>query len=290
MRPANLVRYKDIAGLLVAHRRLVGLASSPGGDGPTDPSPADEEAVAADAQALAADLEELGPTFVKLGQLLSTRADLLPRPYLYALARLQDDVEPFPFAEVERIVSSELGVRLSKAFASFDERPIGSASLGQVHRAQLRDGRPVVVKVQRPDLRDRIVNDMDAIEEIAGLADRHTEAGRRMGFADMVEEFRRSLLDELDYQREAANLAALRADLADHDRIVVPAPVPDYSTSRILAMDHVTGTGVAALSGIRRTELDRAALAGACSWHYHDQILGAVDGRFHADRARAPCW
>lgn len=281
MRPAHLARYKDIARLLVAHRPLVGLAGTPGGDGPAEPSPADEGAVAADARALAEDLEALGPTFVKLGQLLSTRADLLPRPYLNALARLQDDVEPFPFDEVERIVSAELGVRLSKAFASFEERPIGSASLGQVHRAQLRDGRPVVVKVQRPDLRERIVDDMEAIEEIAALADRHTEAGRRLGFADMVEEFRRSLLDELDYRREAANLESLRADLADHDLIVVPAPVPDYSTTRILTMDRVTGTGVAALSGVRRTELDGGALAEALFEAYLDQIL--LYGRFHAD-------
>lgn len=281
MRPAHLARYKDIARLLVAHRRLVGLAGTPGGEGPTDPAASDEATVAADAEALAADLEALGPTFVKLGQLLSTRADLLPRPYLDALARLQDDVEPFPFAEVERIVSAELGVRLSKGFASFDEVPLAAASLGQVHRAQLRDGRLVVVKVQRPDLRDRIVDDMDAVEEIAALADRHTEAGRRMGFGDMVDELRRSLLDELDYRREAANLVALREDLADHERIVVPAPVPDYSTERVLTMDYVAGTGVAALGGVRRTELDGPALAQALFEAYLDQIL--LHGRFHAD-------
>lgn len=281
MRAAHLARYKDIAELLVAHRRLVGLAGTPGGDGPSDPVAADAEAVEADAKALAADLEDLGPTFVKLGQLLSTRADLLPRPYLRALARLQDDVEPFAFEEVERTVSAELGVRLSKAFSSFEERPLAAASLGQVHRARLRDGREVVVKVQRPDLRSRIVDDMDAIEEIAALADRHTEAGRRMGFGDMVGELRRSLLDELDYRREAANLVALREDLADHDRIVVPAPVPDYSTSLVLTMDYVAGTGVAALSGVRRTELDGRGLAEAVFDAYLDQIL--LHGRFHAD-------
>ena len=106
---------------------------------------------------LAADLEKLGPTFVKLGQLLSTRADLLPLPYLEALARLQDKVEPFSFVEVEGIVSAELGVRLSKAFSEFEPEPIAAASLGQVHRAALRDGRPVAVKVQRPDIREQIV-------------------------------------------------------------------------------------------------------------------------------------
>src|SRR5207249_9036308 len=114
------------------------------------------------AEELATDLENLGPTFVKLGQLLSTRADLLPAPYLDALARLQDKLEPFPFEEVERIVSSELGLRLSKAFEHFDSAPIAAASLGQVHRATLRHGLPVVVKVQRPDIRQQIVEDLDA--------------------------------------------------------------------------------------------------------------------------------
>ena len=110
-----------------------------------------------EAKELAADLEKLGPTFIKLGQLLSTRADLLPVPYLEALSRLQDHIEPFPYEEVDRIVSSELGVRISKAFAEFDREPLAAASLAQVHRAYMRDGRAVVVKVQRPNIREQIV-------------------------------------------------------------------------------------------------------------------------------------
>src|SRR3954471_10379527 len=186
LKPRHLGRYKDIGMLLVKHGRS-------GMNHRTDSSELDDasDGAAADAEKLAADLEALGPTYVKLGQLLSTRADLLPAPYLAALARLQDDVKPFSYEEVEAIVTSELGVRVSKAFASFDAKPLASASLGQVHRAELRDGRPVVVKVQRPNIRMQIIDDIDAIESIAEFADAHTEAGRRFGFVDMVAEFRR---------------------------------------------------------------------------------------------------
>ena len=129
------------------------------------PSELASKEASASAEELAADLERLGPTFIKLGQLLSTRADLLPAPYLEALTRLQDQIEPFPYEEVDRIVSGELGVRISKAFADFEPVPIAAASLAQVHLAYLRDGRAVVVKVQRPNIRDQIVDDLDALNE-----------------------------------------------------------------------------------------------------------------------------
>jgi len=268
---SHLGRYKDVAVLLAKHRGAVGR----------DPEAADDAELEGDAAALAADLEEMGPTYIKLGQLLSTRGDLLPPPYLHALSRLQDDVEPLGFEEIERAVSVELGVRMSKAFASFASKPIASASLGQVHRAVLRDGRVVAVKVQRPGVREQIVDDMDAIEEIATMADEHTTMGKRMGFADMVAEYRTSLLAELDYRKEAANLRLIGANLADHDRIVVPQPIDDYSTGTVLTMDFIEGRSVRSIGPLGQMDLDGAGLATALFSAYLDQTL--VDGVFHAD-------
>jgi predicted unusual protein kinase regulating ubiquinone biosynthesis (AarF/ABC1/UbiB family) len=277
LKPHHLVRYKEI-GLLLAKHVRAGIAQQSAVAG-ADVMVPDE--AADDAKKLAGELEAMGPTFIKLGQVLSTRSDLLPPVYLDALRRLQDDVEPFSFADVERIVTTELGVRLSKAFARFDDKPLAAASLGQVHRAELRDGRPVAVKVQRPDIRARIVDDMDAIESIAEFADAHTEAGRRFGFSDMVGEFRQSLMAELDYRQEANNLQVLGRNLARHTRIVVPQPVPDYSTGVVLTMEYVAGRNVGSLGPLARLEIDGRPLAEDLFSAYLDQIL--VDGFFHAD-------
>ena len=281
LRPTHLKRYKDIAVLLVKYgsgdlARRLDLE----GDLPAAAEGAERPATAR-AEELAGDLERLGPTFVKVGQLLSTRADLLPVAYLEALARLQDDVEPFSFAEVERIVSEELEVRISKAFADFEATPLAAASLGQVHRATLRDGRTVAVKVQRPGIREQIVEDLESFAEIAGVLDRHSEAGKLYQFERMVEEFRKSLLRELDYRQEAQNLLALRENLSEFPRIVVPGPVEDYTTSRVLTMEFVFGQKITALSPLSRMEFDGAALADELHSAYLKQIL--IDGFFHAD-------
>lgn len=282
LKPEHLKRYKDIARLFMKYGRadLAKLVSSD----PTLP-PDDTETpltgVSGDPENLALDLEALGPTFIKLGQLLSTRSDLLPQPYLDALTRLQDKVEPFSFAIVEEIVSSELGVRISKAFQSFDSEPLAAASLGQVHRAVMRDGREVAVKVQRPNIRQIILEDLEAFQEMAVMLDRHTEIGRRLSFQGLVEEFRRTLLRELDYRRESLNLVTLGSNLKEYQRLIVPQPIDDYSTSRVLTMEYVAGTKITDLSPLARIDVDGQALAEELSRAYLDQIL--VDGFFHAD-------
>src|ERR1041385_478924 len=197
LKPERLKRYKDVVALLVKYGRsdLVEHASTSLLHG----KPASAALTAQPkAEELADDLEKLGPTFIKLGQLLSTRGDLLPPPYLEALERLQDSVEPFSYEEVERIVSSELGARISKLFLDFDTQPTAAASLAQVHRATMRDGRAVVVKVQRPDVREVIVEDLEALEKVAEFIDGHTEIGKRYEFTNMLVDLRPSLLQELD--------------------------------------------------------------------------------------------
>ncbi len=273
LKPHHLGRYKDLGALLLAHGRGAWKANR-GVD-------FDEDAAREDAERLACALEEMGPTFVKLGQLLSTRVDLLPPAYTDALARLQDDVEPFSFADVERIVTDELGVRISKAFGYLDHEPLAAASLGQVHRGELRDGRPVAVKVQRPGVRQQVVADMEVIEELASFVDEHTRAGRRYGFAGMAEQFRRSLMAELDYRREASNLRTLADDLAGYDRIVVPRPIDDFTTSVVLTMEYVAGRNVGSLGPLAQLEIDGDALAEQLFRAYLDQVL--VHGFFHAD-------
>jgi predicted unusual protein kinase regulating ubiquinone biosynthesis (AarF/ABC1/UbiB family) len=240
-----------------------------------------ESGAAAPAEDLAKDLEKLGPTFIKLGQLLSTRADLLPGPYLDALSRLQDHIEPFPYEEVERIVSGELGVRMSKAFADFDPVPLAAASLSQVHRAWMRDGRAVVVKVQRPDIRELIVGDLDALGEIAHFLDEHTELGKRYEFDNMLINLRKSLLRELDFTIEANNLRSIGQSLVEFEQLVIPEPIDDYTTTRVLTMDYVAGKKITALNPLRLLEIDGALLADELFSAYLKQFL--VDGMFHAD-------
>ena len=278
LKPEHLKRYADIARLLMAHGRS-DLVKAVDEDLPDDQ--ATNATVTGDPEKLARDLEALGPTFIKLGQLLTSRSDLLPGPYLEALARLQDRVEPFPFEQVEEIVASELGVRISKAFLDFESQPLAAASLGQVHRARLRDGRPVAVKVQRPEIRKVILEDLDAFAQIAAMADKHTEIGRRLAFQPMLEEFRKTLLRELDYRREAVNLVTLADNLKGYPRLVIPRPVDDYTTSRVLTMDFVKGTKITDLSPLARIDLDNRQLAEDLCKAYLDQIL--VDGFFHAD-------
>ena len=282
-RPQRIGRYADLVRLLVKYGRS-DLVQQAG----LDPALADEpgsvaafDAARAEGDDLAAELERLGPTFIKLGQLLSTRTDLLPPAYVESLSRLQDELESFPVEIARETIEEELGVRISRAFDEFDDNPIAAASLGQVHRATLRGGRPVVVKVQRPGIRRLVLDDLDVLENVAERLEAHTERGRLLAVTDLLGQFRRSLLDELDYRKEAANLVRLGDIVAGQPALVVPAPYDDFTTSRVLTMDRVEGKKVTELSGLARLDVDGDLLARELFRAYLDQIL--VHGFLHAD-------
>jgi ubiquinone biosynthesis protein len=279
LRPSHLKRYHTLVRLLAKYGLSDLVKNAPLID---DPLPQQTPSlIPARAAELARDLELLGPAFIKLGQLLSTRADFIAPVYADALSRLQNQVEPFPYEQVEAIVSVELGVRLSKAFADFDPTPIAAASLGQVHRAMLRSGQVVAVKVQRPGVRESIAEDLEVFAEVAGFLDAHTELGRRYEFSKIVEQLRISLIHELDYRQEAENLKLMRKQLEEFPLIVIPAPIDHYTSGRVLTMEHINGQKVTSLSGLAQMEIDGPALAEEVFRAYLHQILNV--GLFHAD-------
>ena len=282
LRALHFHRYKQIARLLWKYGRsdLVRQLDDPPFGGELDETLARQDG-SASPEEFAADLESMGPTFVKLGQVLSSRPDLLPQPYLDALARLQDSVKPFSWPEVQAIVEDELGVRISKAFSRFEEKPLAAASLGQVHKAALRDGREVVVKVQRPGIVKQIAEDFQVLEQIADFLQEHTEVGRKHRFVDVLREFRITVQQELDYELEAQNLIVVGENLEEFPLIVVPQPVPDYCTRRVLTMDYVRGRKITSLSPIARLDIDGSQLAEELFRAYLKQVL--IDGIFHAD-------
>ena len=279
--PENLKRYKDIGLLLFKYgnsdlvkyagidQAMLTEATTPSTESP------------AKATELATDLEKMGPAFVKLGQLLSTRPDFLPPLYIDALSRLQDNCEPFAFAEVEKTIVNELGVRLSKAFSQFNQVPVAAASLGQIHHAVMRDGREVAVKVRRPGIRESIIQDLQILGDIADFYDAHTEAGQRYEYGLMLEEFSKSILAELDYRKEAHNLETMKANLQAFELIVVPAPINDFSSSKVLTMEFIHGKKITNVTSLELLEIDGEALAEEAFEAYLQQIL--VDGFFHAD-------
>lgn len=281
LKPQHLKRYRQIASMLLRY----GLSEVMRGSGLEEllgdeigkltqkahPKPAE----------LAAELEEMGPTFVKLGQVLSTRGDLLPAEYLGALQSLQDRVGPVPFAEIEQVILEEFGQGAAHVFNTFEPAPLAAASLGQVHVATLPDGRKVAVKVQRPGIRARLAEDLDVLDEIASMMESVTDFAVRYRFRSIVADFRRTLMRELDYRTEAENLRTLGANLADFESILVPRPVDELTTSRVLTMDFVAGKKVTAITEDDRKAIDGNNLANELQKAYMKQVC--IDGFFHAD-------
>ena len=226
-------------------------------------------------------LVELGPAYIKLGQVLSTRPDLLPESYVRELEKLQDDVDTIPTVDVVRIIEEELHARISKLFAVFDDEPLGTASLGQVHAAELRDGRPVVVKVQRPNIRNPLAEDIAFFHELASFLSNHTKAGERVDMVGIVQQLERALADELDYRIEARNAAIFRRTLAEFPRILVPRVIEGYTTERVLTTERIRGSKLDSISPLTRIEHDFGPVADELTRAYLKQIT--IDGHFHAD-------
>lgn len=260
---------------LVAHAQATDLLT---GDFSSDAPTSDE---IARATALTQDLERLGPTFIKLGQLLSTRADLLPPAYLDALERLQDNVAPFPFSVVEATIVRELGRPLREAYAEFSPEPVAAASLGQVHRATLPSGQAVAVKVLRPKIREIVRDDLAALQRLVGFAQRYSETAYRFDLQAIIDEFRRVIGRELDYRAEAVYLERLGANLRGFPELVIPRPIATHSTSRVLTMEWIEGRKVTELSLEERRAIGGDVLAQTLFRAYLQQIL--VDGFYHAD-------
>ena len=226
-------------------------------------------------------LEHLGPIFVKFGQMLSTRRDLLPPDVADELAKLQDNVPPFPSDESARLVEKALGQPLSAVFKQFDTDPIASASIAQVHFAVLHNGREVAVKVLRPGMLNVIDDDLALMRTLAGWVERFWSDGKRLKPREVVAEFDKYLHDELDLVREAANAAQLRRNMDGLDLVLVPEMVWDYCTPTVMVMERMKGVPISQMSRLRAAGVDIKKLARDGVTIFFTQVFR--DGFFHAD-------
>ncbi len=226
-------------------------------------------------------LEELGPIFVKFGQLLSTRRDLVPLDIADELARLQDRVPPFPSALAVAEIERSLGCSIAETFRTFDETPVASASIAQVHLATLHDGREVAVKVLRPGVEGEIAEDVALLRTAAAAAERLSPEARRLKPREVVAEFERHLEEELDLLREAANASQLRRNFTGSELLRVPEVHWELCNTRVMVMERMTGIPISQLDRIRETGIDVKALARAGVEIFFTQVFR--DGFFHAD-------
>ncbi|WP_347491439.1 AarF/UbiB family protein [Desulfoscipio sp. XC116] len=277
-------RYREIANVLVKHGfgfllNSLGLAEfSPPRRLSAEEKNAPEETIAIRMRMV---LEELGPTFIKLGQLLSTRSDIFTAAYIKELEKLQDKVPPVPFADISELLELELGQTQSQIFSHFNPMPLAAASIGQVHEARLINGRRVAVKVQRPGIRANVEVDMEILYDLAGLAERHTVWGKIYKFTEMVEEFEHILQEELDFMLEARHAETLARNFAGEQYIVIPAIYWDYTTKRVLTMEFINGIKITDNSKLAAAGYDMTEIARRLVETMLKQIL--MDGFFHAD-------
>ena len=226
-------------------------------------------------------LDELGPTFVKFGQLLSTRPDIVPPDVVAELRGLQDDVRPFPFADVERVVREELGQPIERMFREFDHNALAAASIGQVHRAVLPNGKHVAVKVQRPNAPRQIESDIQLLGQAARLAKERVRALDFIDTREIVDEFARSIRQELDYRLEARNADTFHRDFAGHPHVLVPRVYWSYTRARVLTLEYIEGTQLADLELDLWTLDQRRRLAYVMTEAWMSMIFR--HGFFHGD-------
>lgn len=226
-------------------------------------------------------LEELGPTYIKLGQILSTRPDLIPADFIRELSELQDNVPPFPFSATSKIIEGELGASLEDFFDFFDEKPIASASIGQAYRARLKDGAEVVVKVQRPDIKKVIEADLEIMLHLATLMERNIEEVALHRPVKIVEEFARTLEKEIDYTIEASNMERVAHQFSDDPTIYIPKVFREITTARVLTMEFVDGIKVSEIDRLERAGLDRKIITVRGAEFVLKQVFDY--GFFHAD-------
>jgi len=226
-------------------------------------------------------LEELGPTFIKLGQILSTRPDLIPPDYVKELQKLQDKVPPFAYDQVNQMIKRELGAEVLEIFKSFEQKPFAAASLGQVHLAVLEDGEKVVVKVQRPNIEKIIETDLDILFDLARLTEKHISASRLYDPVGIIEEFARSIRLELDYGSEGRNAEKFSKNFEEDKTVYAPKVYWEFSSKRILTMELIEGIKIDNIIELDKVGYDRKKIAENGAKAFMKQIL--VDGFFHAD-------
>ena len=232
-------------------------------------------------QRLRMSFEELGSTYIKLGQILSTRPDLVPADFVDELAKLQDEVPPFPFENVKAIIESEFGLAADEVFDQLEDQPLASASIGQVHKARLKDGEPVAVKFQRPGIQKVIEVDLEIMLHLATLAERHIKEFEIHRPVKIVEEFARTLEKEIDYRIEATNMERIARQFLDLSHVYIPAVFREFTTSRVLTTELIEGIKISKVEKIAEAGLDQKVIA--------DRIVGLVlkqafgHGFFHAD-------
>ncbi|MDQ2087320.1 2-polyprenylphenol 6-hydroxylase [Herbivorax sp. ANBcel31] len=226
-------------------------------------------------------LEELGPTFIKLGQLLSTRPDILPVDIVEELKKLQDSVPSISFDKVKKVIEEEFEDKLENVYKEFEEKPVAAASISQVHRAKLITEKEVAVKVQRPEIEKTINQDLNILKDLAGFLDNHTKYGKMYNFKEMVEEFENVIKSELDFTKEAENADTFKQNFTDDEDITVPSAKWIYTTKRVLTMEYIDGIRIDDYEKLDNEGLDRRKLAENLAISVSNQIFR--DGFFHAD-------